>query len=79
MNQEASYPACLPACLPALSSQADSGGMVGLWKLMVHALLPGLKMDWNVVYLKHTRPPHRKKDHNTEAAVSETQVIFFKG
>lgn len=43
-----------PAVLPALSLLSGPR-TVGLWKLMVHALLPGQKMDWNVVYLKHTR------------------------
>ncbi|KAK2851146.1 hypothetical protein Q5P01_007422 [Channa striata] len=70
MNQEASY----PASLPALSSRAKQTveQWAGFWKLMVHALLPRLKMDWNVVYLKHSTPPHRKKDQNTEAAVGDS-------
>lgn len=57
-------------CPPASSLRSGQQTVeewVGLLKLMVHALLPGLKMNWNVVYLKRTRPPHRKKDHNTEA------------
>lgn len=69
----ASHPANEPGrqlpCLPAsslLSGQQTVEEWVGLLKLMVHALLPGLKMNWNVVYLKRTRPPHRKTDYNTE-------------
>lgn len=65
-------PAILPDCLPASSPLSDQQ-TVEEWacfrKLMVHALLPGLKMDWNVVYLKHSRPPLRKTDQNTETLV----------
>lgn len=61
MNQEASYPACLPACQLSPLRTTDSREQAGFWKLMVHALLPGLKMDWNVVYLKHSRLLHRGK------------------
>lgn len=64
----ASHPANEPgsqlSCLPAsslLSGRQTVEEWAGFWKLMVHALLPGLKMDWNVVYLKHSMLPHTQK------------------
>lgn len=70
-NEAGSQLSYLPAS-SLLSGRQTVEEWAGLWKLIVHALLPGLKMDWNVVYLKHTRLPHRKKDHNTEAIVSDS-------
>lgn len=60
-RKPAILPACLPACQLSPLRTTDSREQAGFWKLMVHALLPGLKMDWNVVYLKHSRLLHRGK------------------
>lgn len=66
-------PVILIACLPALSLQTDSGELVGFWSLMAHSLLPGIEMERNVVYLKHSRPPQRKRAQNTESQVCQVR------
>lgn len=60
-NEPGSQLSCLPASQLSPLRTTDSREQAGFWKLMVHALLPGLKMDWNVVYLKHSRLLHRGK------------------
>lgn len=68
-----SQPGSQPSCLPASSLLSDRQAVeepAGFWNLMVHALLPGLKMDWNVVYLRHSvLPQSPEKIKNTEATV----------
>lgn len=54
--------------IPPASSLLSGRQTLEEWALLLKAngscTLPGLKMDWNFVYLKHTRPPHREKDPN---------------
>ncbi|CAB1420049.1 unnamed protein product [Pleuronectes platessa] len=41
----------------------------GFCKLMVHALLPMLNMDWNVVDLKRSMAPRSRKDQTTDTSL----------
>jgi len=46
---------------------------------MVHALLPGMKTDWNVVYLKHSRLPQKKsQDRELLLIVTLTYLPVFE-
>lgn len=72
-----------PAGLPALSSLSGQQQTVeeraSLSKLMARALLPGLKMNWNVVYLKHTRPRPGRKITQHKNSSPRLRVIFYPG
>lgn len=70
------------AGLPPLSSltgQQSVEERASLSKLMARALLPGLKMNWNVVYLKHTRPPPGRKITQHKNSGPRLWVIFYPG
>lgn len=73
LRQQTRKSALLPACRVASSllplRPTDCGGRgPSLSKLMARALLPGLKMNRNVVYLKHTRPlPGREITQHTNS------------
>lgn len=80
-NQEVSSPSSLPVCQfsPLLSGQQTVEERASLSKLMARALLPGLKMNRNVVYLKHTRPPPGRKITQHTNSRPRLWVIFLEG
>lgn len=80
-NQEVSSPSSLPVCQfsPLLSGQQTVEERASLSKLMARALLPGLKMNRNVVYLKHTRPPPGRKITQHTNSRPRLWVIFYPG
>lgn len=77
-SQLSFQPAGLPA-LSSLSGQQTVEERASLSKLMARALLPGLKMNWNVVYLKHTRPPPGRKITQHKNSGPSLRVIFYPG
>lgn len=75
-SQLSFQPARLPV-LSSLSGQQTVEERASLSKLMARALLPGLKMNRNVVYLKHTRLPPGRTITQRPNSRPKTGHFFF--
>lgn len=83
-RQQTRKSALLPARRAASFSSSLSGQQTveeraSLSKLMARALLPGLKMNRNVVYLKHTRPPPGRKITQHSNSRPRLWAVFYPG